>query len=1366
MSEPADRPPLLIFPIGIGTYDEPTFETLDVEPQIRRLCDLLAPFGGRQIPWAVPMDGRGGTAVLDRLQDWSSGHEDHDTVLYWIGHGWDNTVDASLAHRESPAVVDTRGLLPKMLAGDIVKRQNSSPRSWTMVVVDACSSARFAQLVNAILEEDRDNPRRILLIGVSGEGATRLGAFTMTLDHCLNNVFRANTVIELHDLAGQLEQMLTDSHIVARAVRPHALVRTLSPAATLPIVVDIQNEIRALPTDTQLHFLPKARGGETSETTELPWFFEGREAELRRIATWLRDPDRALLVVTGNPGTGKSALLGQVLARTHPDLIAALVDADLVEPIPADQQPPPNAFAASILLTGLTVEDTIRRLADDLRLGPPPAVGTTEQLSEWLETALGGKAGKTGRSRLTLMLDALDEAQEPVVLANLLARLGGIANVYLIVGTRRSSRARIDVPDAPDEDLLDALLAGPATHDVVDVKHDPDALSRYVGRRLTAIFGGGHEAAAQAVGFGLALRGQEFLFARLAVHELAARPELVTSGQHGDLTRLLGGDHGTLFAAAVHRLTQLNPAYRPLLYALAYGLGRGLPMFDQTWATVASALGDPAAPPAATDFDNLVAHAAPYLMVDSESGQTVYRFAHRSFQEHLQHADHVPARERHAAILDALLRAADRAPDPLNAYLVRHLSGHAAEAGIDGLRRLDQRPDLVDRLDPRAVAFDALRTGVSPSDFPPTIVGVVAAQHHIVRATTADRTGLRQLAMARQAGTTTFAHERPTPDATWTVRWARFASQVPHITLTGHIGPIRALTVLSGPDGQPILASAGYDTTVPLWDAVTGERVDSSLIGHPSRITKLASLPQPGRPALLASGGVDATIRLWNPATGRQIGPPLRGDAGQISALTAVPGPADRALLASVSDGGTAIWLWDPVAGRVVHTSPTGHTTRVVALTVVPDVAGRPLLATAGEDATIRIWDPRAGRDMGGGPLNDPAGQPDDERPAGGRIWALAAVPYEQNRHLIACAGDDTTIQLWDPETGRRVGAPLTGHTQPVTALAVLPGPDGKALLASAGDDATIRLRDPVTGRPFGAPLTGHTLPVTALAVVPAPHGRPLLASASKDSTIRLWDPTAAMPTNRPALGHTGKILALTTLSEQDTDLLVSAGEDTTIQVWDGATGRRHGEPLTGHTRPVTALAVLRDADGRTLLASAGDDATIRVWDAYAGRPVGSPMPGQTGWIRALAAVPGPAGNSCWRARATTRSSESMIFPPAGRSARRWADTPAGSGRWPLFPVWTARSCSPVPATTPRYGCGSPSAATRWGRRRAGTPRASWRWRSCPDRTAYRCSPARATTARSGCPIPSPATRTCHRWSVTAAACSPWRSDRIRPDRP
>ena len=120
-----------------------------------------------------------------------------------------------------------------------------------------------------------------------------------------------------------------------------------------------------------------------------------------------------------------------------------------------------------------------------------------------------------------------------------------------------------------------------------------------------------------------------------------------------------------------------------------------------------------------------------------------------------------------------------------------------------------------------------------------------------------------------------------------------------------------------------------------------------------------------------------------------------------------------------------------------------------------------------------------------------------------GQVFAVVVVPLSDGRTLLATGGEDATVRLWDPTTGTQVGDPLTGHTSRVLAVVVVPLSGGRVLLATGSTDCTVRLWDPVTGAQVGDPLTGHTDSVNAVAVVPLPDGRVLLATGSQDHTVR-----------------------------------------------------------------------------------------------------------------------------------------------------------------------------------------------------------------------------------------------------------------------
>src|SRR5262249_6055627 len=98
---------------------------------------------------------------------------------------------------------------------------------------------------------------------------------------------------------------------------------------------------------------------------------------------------------------------------------------------------------------------------------------------------------------------------------------------------------------------------------------------------------------------------------------------------------------------------------------------------------------------------------------------------------------------------------------------------------------------------------------------------------------------------------------------------------------------------------------------------------------------------------------------------------------------------------------------------------------------------------------------------------------------------------------VVASAGDDGTVRLWDTATGETVHL-LHGHSDDVWRCQF--SPDG-TLVASAGADTTVRLWDTATGDVVRV-LHGHTGTITGCAF--SPDGD-LIASSSYDRTIRLW---------------------------------------------------------------------------------------------------------------------------------------------------------------------------------------------------------------------------------------------------------------------
>ncbi|AFY62724.1 NB-ARC domain-containing protein [Synechococcus sp. PCC 6312] len=348
------------------------------------------------------------------------------------------------------------------------------------------------------------------------------------------------------------------------------------------------------------------------------------------------------------------------------------------------------------------------------------------------------------------------------------------------------------------------------------------------------------------------------------------------------------------------------------------------------------------------------------------------------------------------------------------------------------------------------------------------------------------------------------------------------------LTLAAHQG--LALGVAFSPTSE-VLATASFDRTLKFWQIPTG--VCLQVISTPAPIWS-GCYSIDGQ--LFFLGLEDGRIQVWDVNHNQGV---QEFSAHEATVASLAIHPQGTVLASSGYD--RCIKLWH-LPSRTCLYQLTAHSDNVWKVAFSPDGT---VLATAGFDGVARLWD-AAGLDT----------IPDSPNLDSSQILPLPCrhtlslhrgqllgLSFSPDGSLVATAGQDSLIRLWQVSTGQPV-ATLAGHRDLI--WSVVFSQDGQSLYSVSNNEIKFWS---VAARLCERTLYGLSVTCRTLAIHPA--GTRLI-TGSNDRQIRLWDLISGH-SPRILSGHTGPIICLTLCGDGST--LASIDDEGILKLWDLETG-------------------------------------------------------------------------------------------------------------------------------------------------------------------------------------------------------------------
>jgi WD40 repeat protein len=851
--------------IGLPRCDGMGLDALKrVDGDVQQITDYLVSQQGyvRALTNEIPSGAPAGT-VRRELSRWFASDErrsDDTVVLYVAGHGGPAgrrgrhhvfTVNSNPGEPDETAIATARlGVI--LFDGEGERPQN------VLLILDTCSSGSGAGHVAAMIAEAKgavqDAPGAGfwviasagpdsgagdghfisgLLAVIGGEKCAPIGGTVfidpLTLVEEINEWFR----VQKHPQAAQVD-------LVGGGQRPRGFLRN----------PNFTRDRDGVALADEGHWNPKGRGVE--ELASTGWFFTGRKAACRALTGWLSADrsDARARVVTGRPGSGKSAVLSVLVLSSDPESRSAMEAAGVM--VQPDDAPGEGTIDVAVHARGADRDTVCRQIAAKLKLSADLTVPDFVR-------ALAAR-----HMRVAIVVDALDESSDPRRLEReLLLPLAACPSVRLIVGSR-------PIDGRPP-------LEGAA--EIIDLDtpeyFDREDIVSYVEARLTRAVPptGYRRDDARRVGARVADRAKgSFLYARIVSRRIAEQLPIDTQAEGWDKDLPLPDELRRVFDMDLARFAEPErKRIVDLLLPLAYARGKGLPQ-KRIWCLLASRIaGRPSDQPYTnSDIRELRDRAGFYVVQDTEHDETVFRLFHQEF------ADYLRAKTRDEAIDRTIAETLWSLDDPPagngewlrrdEPYVRHHLAAHAASGGLLG--RFLVEPEYLLRLSPASL----LPHLPTPSTGEAGAIARAYRQvsHNLRGDEPVERRAYLSTAMM-QHGVSTLAQTLLHGELPWLWKplWTRWTPAPPtHVIAKGN-SEIVALATCDWEAGRPVALVGRVDGAVEVWDLRQGDLLAAWKPDQARYVREIELMSTPAGPLLVAAWG-SGELGVLELATGQE----------------------------------------------------------------------------------------------------------------------------------------------------------------------------------------------------------------------------------------------------------------------------------------------------------------------------------------------------------------------------------------------------------------------------------------------------------------------------------------------------------------